>query len=87
MHCISVCCTHASSLALTSLGKLFSWGYNGNGQLGVGTNVNSHTPFPVHIDRVMQQVCILGRGCGVGVVWMTGSGSHVKGEEQEVIKE
>jgi len=56
IQCATVCCTHASSFSLTASGDLYSWGYNGNGQLGVGTNINSHTPTRVHMERPLQQV-------------------------------
>ncbi len=38
-----------SSLVLTSAGKVFSWGYNGQGQLGDGSTTNSFTPVAVGI--------------------------------------
>ena len=56
VRCTMVCCTHASSFTLSAAGDLYSWGYNGNGQLGVGTNINSHTPTRVHMERPLQQV-------------------------------
>jgi len=36
-----------SILTLMFLLQLFAWGYNGNGQLGVGNNVNQLTPCKV----------------------------------------
>jgi alpha-tubulin suppressor-like RCC1 family protein len=39
------------SLALTSDGKLYSWGSNGYGQLGNGTSgINTNSPTPVAVD-------------------------------------
>ena len=35
------------SVAVTENGEVFSWGYNGNGQLGVGNNVNQSNPCRV----------------------------------------
>jgi alpha-tubulin suppressor-like RCC1 family protein len=37
------------SLALTSTGALYSWGYNNVGQLGIGTTKNSKVPVLVHM--------------------------------------
>ena len=31
-------------MAVTESGEVYSWGYNGNGQLGVGNNVNQSNP-------------------------------------------
>ncbi|XTZ13904.1 Ig-like domain repeat protein [Micromonospora echinospora] len=39
----------AHSLALTSTGTMFAWGYNGLGQLGNGTNTDSRIPVPVSL--------------------------------------
>ena len=35
------------SIALTEKGEVYTWGYNGNGQLGNGTSENSTTPVKV----------------------------------------
>ena len=37
------------SLALTSTGALYAWGYNNIGQLGIGTTKNSKVPVLVHM--------------------------------------
>jgi alpha-tubulin suppressor-like RCC1 family protein len=37
----------AHSLALTSTGAVYAWGYNGNGELGTGNTTNSSTPVAV----------------------------------------
>ena len=39
----------ADSLALTTAGTAYSWGYNRSGQLGVGTTADMDTPAPVHL--------------------------------------
>lgn len=44
---ISVTCGQTSSVALTDNGEIFSFGYNGNGQLGLGNNVNQANPCKV----------------------------------------
>ncbi|KAJ7392624.1 RCC1 and BTB domain-containing protein 1 [Desmophyllum pertusum] len=42
-----IACGQTSSMALSDAGELFAWGYNGNGQLGVGNNANQLTPCKV----------------------------------------
>jgi len=37
------------SLAIGSDGKVYAWGYNGSGQMGNGTNTESHTPVMVSL--------------------------------------
>ncbi|XP_031564705.1 RCC1 and BTB domain-containing protein 1-like [Actinia tenebrosa] len=44
---VSVVCGQTSSLALSDTGEIFAWGYNGNGQLGVGNNTNQPCPYKV----------------------------------------
>jgi uncharacterized repeat protein (TIGR02543 family) len=45
---VSVCGTYDSSTALTDDGQVFSWGYNGNGELGNPAYTNySYVPVPV----------------------------------------
>ena len=39
----------SDSLALTSTGAIWSWGYNHYGQLGTGSRVDSRTPVPVDL--------------------------------------
>ncbi|PVD18761.1 hypothetical protein C0Q70_21313 [Pomacea canaliculata] len=45
---VSVCCGQTSSLALMDNGEVYGWGYNGNGQLGLGNNVNQPNPCRIH---------------------------------------
>jgi len=35
------------SIAITDTGEVYSWGYNGNGQLGVGNIINQTIPCRV----------------------------------------
>jgi alpha-tubulin suppressor-like RCC1 family protein len=44
---ISASC--ANSYALTRNGRVLAWGYDGQGQLGNGSSVNSDTPLRVHL--------------------------------------
>jgi alpha-tubulin suppressor-like RCC1 family protein len=37
---------HSHSLALRADGALLTWGFNGNGELGQGTNIGTYTPNP-----------------------------------------
>lgn len=41
---MSVVCGQSSTFAITESGKVFSWGFNGNGQLGIGTTVDQALP-------------------------------------------
>ncbi|MEQ2252224.1 RCC1 and BTB domain-containing protein 1, partial [Ilyodon furcidens] len=41
---VSIVCGQTSSLALVDNGEVYGWGYNGNGQLGLGNNGNQLTP-------------------------------------------
>jgi alpha-tubulin suppressor-like RCC1 family protein len=42
-----------TSFAITSDGLLYSWGYNGNGQLGDGTKTNRVYPVAVNMSGVL----------------------------------
>ncbi|CAG0901286.1 unnamed protein product [Darwinula stevensoni] len=44
---VAIACGQTSSIALLESGELFAWGYNGNGQLGLGNNANQHLPCKV----------------------------------------
>jgi len=39
-----IACGQTSSMALSSQGDIYAWGYNGNGQLGIGNTTNQPTP-------------------------------------------
>ncbi|XP_064832404.1 RCC1 and BTB domain-containing protein 1-like isoform X6 [Oncorhynchus masou masou] len=41
---VSIACGQTSSLAVVENGEVYGWGYNGNGQLGLGNNGNQLTP-------------------------------------------
>jgi alpha-tubulin suppressor-like RCC1 family protein len=57
---ISTGCNH--SLAVTSTGKLYAWGFNKYGQLGDGTTKNRHTPVQVKLPSGAK-AGILAGGC------------------------
>nr|XP_061799862.1 RCC1 and BTB domain-containing protein 1-like isoform X1 [Nerophis lumbriciformis] len=41
---VTIVCGQTSSMAVVDNGEVYGWGYNGNGQLGVGNNSNQLTP-------------------------------------------
>jgi alpha-tubulin suppressor-like RCC1 family protein len=57
---ISTGCNH--SLAVTSTGRLYAWGFNKYGQLGDGTTKNRHTPVQVKLPSGAQASIVAG-GC------------------------
>ncbi|XP_059183715.1 RCC1 and BTB domain-containing protein 1 isoform X2 [Centropristis striata] len=44
---VGITCGQTSSMALIDYGEVYGWGYNGNGQLGIGNNGNQLTPCRV----------------------------------------
>lgn len=44
---VGISCGQTSSMAVLDNGDVFGWGYNGNGQLGLGNNVNQPNPCRV----------------------------------------
>jgi alpha-tubulin suppressor-like RCC1 family protein len=50
------------SLAVTSTGKLYAWGFNNDGQLGDGTTKNRHTPVQVKLPSGAK-VTTIAAGC------------------------
>ncbi|KAM8857587.1 RCC1 and BTB domain-containing protein 1 isoform 1-T1 [Synchiropus picturatus] len=52
---VSIVCGQTSSLAVLDNGEVYGWGYNGNGQLGLGNNGNQLTPCRL-VD--LQGVCV-----------------------------
>ena len=41
---IGITCGQTSSMAVLENGEVYGWGYNGNGQLGLGNNINQLNP-------------------------------------------
>ena len=37
---VSISCGQTSSMVALENGDVYAWGYNGNGQLGLGNNIN-----------------------------------------------
>ncbi|XP_075996550.1 RCC1 and BTB domain-containing protein 1-like [Genypterus blacodes] len=56
---VSITCGQTSSMALLDNGEVYGWGYNANGQLGVGNNRNQHSPCLLTALRglCIQQLC------------------------------
>ncbi|XP_014229715.1 RCC1 and BTB domain-containing protein 1-like isoform X2 [Trichogramma pretiosum] len=44
---VSVACGQTSTIAVTDIGEVYGWGYNGVGQLGIGSYVNQLSPCKV----------------------------------------
>ncbi|XP_064615114.1 RCC1 and BTB domain-containing protein 1-like isoform X2 [Liolophura sinensis] len=57
----SVACGQTSSMALMDNGEVYGWGYNGNGQLGLGSNVNQPNPCKV---QALSNVIVTQIVCG-----------------------
>ncbi|XP_010884619.1 RCC1 and BTB domain-containing protein 1 isoform X2 [Esox lucius] len=53
---MGIACGQTSSMAVLDNGEVFGWGYNGNGQLGVGNNGNQLTPCRL---AALQGRCVL----------------------------
>ncbi|XP_040439804.1 RCC1 and BTB domain-containing protein 1 isoform X6 [Falco naumanni] len=58
---VGIACGQTSSMAVVNNGEVYGWGYNGNGQLGLGNNGNQLTPCRV---GALHGVCILQIACG-----------------------
>ncbi|XP_058479345.1 RCC1 and BTB domain-containing protein 1-like isoform X1 [Solea solea] len=52
---VRIVCGQTSSLAAVDNGELYGWGYNGNGQLGLGNNENQLTPCRL---AALQGLCV-----------------------------
>ena len=72
------------SVALTADGRVWSWGYNGRGQLGDGTTVTRNSPVPLVLAAGMSKILRIDTGRYFslaldenGALWAWGSnGSH-----------
>ena len=51
-----VVCGYDHSLCLTECGKVFSWGWNADGQLGIGHTNSTHTPSLVKGDMTDEKI-------------------------------
>uniref|UniRef100_A0A803VUK3 RCC1 and BTB domain containing protein 1 n=1 Tax=Ficedula albicollis TaxID=59894 RepID=A0A803VUK3_FICAL len=58
---VGIACGQTSSMAVVNNGEVYGWGYNGNGQLGLGNNGNQLTPCRV---AALHSVCVLQIACG-----------------------
>ncbi|XP_023240881.1 RCC1 and BTB domain-containing protein 1-like [Centruroides sculpturatus] len=59
--CISIACGQTSSMCALDNGDVYGWGYNGNGQLGLGNNVNQSNPSRVaNLQGVVIQKIVCG---------------------------
>lgn len=47
-------------MALKSDGSLWAWGFNGSGQLGIGTKTNKNVPARVGTDKNWQTIVFAG---------------------------
>ncbi|XP_067438721.1 RCC1 and BTB domain-containing protein 1 isoform X1 [Thunnus thynnus] len=52
---VGITCGQTSSMAVVDNGEVYGWGYNGNGQLGIGNNGNQLTPCRL---SALQGLCI-----------------------------
>ncbi|XP_069687800.1 RCC1 and BTB domain-containing protein 1-like [Periplaneta americana] len=79
---ISIACGQTSSMAVLENGEVFGWGYNGNGQLGLGNNINQLNPCRV---TNLQSIVITKVVCGyahtmalsdIGALYVWGANSY-----------
>ncbi|MDZ7817030.1 MAG: RCC1 repeat- and reductase domain-containing protein [Planctomycetota bacterium] len=76
---IAIAAGQYHSLALSSDGTVWAWGYNNDGQLGDGTNDTSNVPVQVSLSGCMDTVVAIAAGgdhslalCEDGEVWTWG---------------
>ncbi len=60
------------SLAVTTSGQVYAWGYNGSGELGDGTTTNRLTPVPVKLPKGVKVTAV--RAGGVFALGLTSTG-------------
>lgn len=78
----AIACGQIASMAVLDTGEVFSWGYNGNGQLGNGTNANQPNPTRVsNLTAVVIQKVICGNAHSLllsddGAIYAFGSNSY-----------
>uniref|UniRef100_A0AAQ5Y0Q0 BTB domain-containing protein n=1 Tax=Amphiprion ocellaris TaxID=80972 RepID=A0AAQ5Y0Q0_AMPOC len=60
---VGITCGQTSSMALANNGEVYGWGYNGNGQLGIGNNGNQLTPCRL---TALQGLCVHQIASGYG---------------------
>lgn len=79
---VSICCSHSSSFAVMNTGEVYGWGYNGNGQLGIGSTANQLSPIRISNFNGIKVVKL---ACGYshvlaltdeGTMYSWGSNSH-----------
>ena len=58
---VGITCGQTSSMAVLENGEVYGWGYNGNGQLGLGNNINQLNPQRV---TALQGVVVTNVVCG-----------------------
>jgi alpha-tubulin suppressor-like RCC1 family protein len=68
---VKLACGGAHALALTADGRLYAWGSNGRGQLGMGDDIDRTEPTPVSLERAAD--------AAVAVVVVSASGAASAG--------
>lgn len=58
---VAISCGQTSSMVALENGEVHGWGYNGNGQLGLGNNINQLNPCKV---STLQGVVVIKIACG-----------------------
>ena len=74
---VAIAAGHYHSLALSSDGRVFSWGGNAEGQLGDGTTTQRTTPVAVTISGVLSGVSISAIAAGRNSSYALGSNGRV----------